>query len=246
MTLASESQASELRDSLDGAVLDGRSISVRPFRGAAERGAAGPSRPPMRAPRSEAEVADERERTLFIANLPGDCTESEVSQLIERAGAGPIEKLHLPMDPNGRRRGFGFVTLRDVAAARNAMSALKNAVIRDKMVTVDAARPKGDRPPPGVGGGPGDRGSFRPRPSLPPRRDSLDPAPRGFAEPSGAPPIERQTWDERRGGSSKQRTKKEVKKASKVRAVDRGRSRRESEGMRAPRAREFFEDWEEE
>jgi RNA recognition motif-containing protein len=260
VTLASESQANELRDQLDGALLDGRSISVRAFRGAAERGApergpGGFSRPPLRpSHRPEGgnpDAGDERERTLFIANLPLDCTEREVSQLIESAGAGPIEKLHLPMDPNGRRRGFGFVTLRDVAAARNAITALRSATIRDKAVTVDAARPKtdrNDRPPPGggPGGGPGDRSSWRPRPSLPPRRDSFEPAPRGFMEASSPPPIERQTWDERRGGPTKRGAKKEPKKQNKVRAADRGHNRRESEGLRAPRARELLDDWEDE
>jgi RNA recognition motif-containing protein len=254
VTLASESQANELRDQLDGSLLDGRSISVRPFRGAAERGApergpGGFTRPPMRSNRPEPnpDAGDERERTLFIANLPLDCTEREITQLIEGAGAGPIEKLHLPMDPNGRRRGFGFVTLRDVTSARNAISALRTATIRDKAISVDVARPKtdrGERPPPL--GAPGDRSSWRPRPSLPPRRDSFEPAPRGFMEASSPPPVERQTWDERRGGPSKQKAKKEPKKQNKVRATDRGHSRRESEGLKAPRARELLDDWEEE
>jgi nucleolin len=256
VTLASESQANELRDQLDGALLDGRSISVRAFRGAAERGApergpGGFTRPAMRSQRPDAnpDAGDERERTLFIANLPLDCTEREVSQLLESAGAGPIEKLHLPMDPNGRRRGFGFVTLRDVTSARNAITALRSATIRDKAVSVDVARPKtdrNDRPPPGAGAGPGDRSSWRPRPSFPPRRDSLEPAPRGFMEASSPPPVERQTWDERRGGPTKRGAKKEPKKQNKVRAADRGHNRRESEGLRAPRARELLDDWDEE
>jgi nucleolin len=254
VTLASEQQATQLRDALDGTVLDGRSISVRAFRGAAERGGPMPGggRPPLRSNRPEPnpDAGDERERTLFIANLPGDCTENDVSALIDRAGAGPIEKLHLPVDAQGRRRGFGFVTLKDATAARNAMTALRSATIRDKMITVDAARPKADRPPMsgGAPGGP-DRGPWRgSRPPLPPRShsDMMDRPPPRFSEPAAPPPVERQTWDDSRRGPAKQRgVKKETtKKKSNARAADRGRSRRESEGLRAPRAREFFDDWE--
>ena len=75
----------------------------------------------------------------------------------------------------------------------------------------------------------------------------MDRPPPRFSEPAAVPPVERQTWDDSRRGPAKQRglKKETTKKKSGARAAaDRGRSRRESEGMRAPRARDLFDDWE--
>ena len=60
----------------------------------------------------------------------------------------------------------------------------------------------------------------------------------------GPPPVERQTWDERRDPSK--RKKEPAPKKKKVRAAERGHSRRENEGFRAPRARGLMDDWDEE
>jgi len=57
----------------------------------------------------------------------------------------------------------------------------------------------------------------------------------------GPPPVERQTWDERRDPNK--RKKEPAAKKKKVRAADRGRSRREHEGFSAPRARGMMDDW---
>jgi hypothetical protein len=78
------------------------------------------------------------------------------------------------------------------------------------------------------------------------RRDAdtgLPSGPPAFSrDGGGGPPVERQTWDERRVVGK--RVKKETKR-KKVRTQDRGHSRRENEGFRAPRARGLIDDWEE-
>jgi RNA recognition motif-containing protein len=253
ITLASEDQAEQVRDALDGSLHDGRPISVRPFRGnrAGPGGAPGgypsrPSRGPSESGTSGERHAEDRDNTLFLANLPSDCREDELQEIFRDAGVGPILKLHLPVDPDGRRRGFGFVSLRDGATAREAVPKLRERTLRGRPLTVDVARPRGERP----GGGSADRpppgGGWRSRPPPPPRDGMAGGPPmRSFSSDGGGPPpVERQTWDERRDPSK--RKKEASPKKKKVRAADRGHSRREHEGFRAPRARGLMDDWDEE
>jgi len=259
ITLASEDQAEMVRDALDGSLHDGRPISVRPFRGNRNTPSAMPSRPPpYRGPSDPAPSgggggsagADDRENTLFLANLPSDCRDDELTEIFRDAGVGPILKLHLPVDPDGRRRGFGFVSLRDGAAARDAVPKLRERSLRGRPLTVDVARPRGERPagPGGNAGPPPAGGAWRSRPP-PPRQGEggmSGGAPmRSFpSEGGGAPPVERQTWDERRDPSK--RKKEAAPKKKKAGKVDRGHARRENEGFRAPRARGLLDDWDEE
>jgi RNA recognition motif-containing protein len=257
ITLASEEEAEQARGALDGSLHEGRPISVRPFRGNRTPGAGPmPSRPPR--PMGEAGPGggggglgdrEDRENTLFLANLPGDCREDELTEIFKDAGVGPIGKLHLPVDADGRRRGFGFVSLRDAAAARDAVPKLRERMLRGRPLTVDVARPRGERP-----GGSGERmasgssGTWSRRPP-PPRHDGGAPGGppmRSFSSDMGGgpPPVERQTWDERRDPNK--RKKEPAAKKKKVRATDRGRSRREHEGFSAPRARGMMDDWDDE
>jgi RNA recognition motif-containing protein len=254
ITLASEDQAEQVRDALDGSLHDGRPISVRPFRGNRPGPGGAPGGYPSRPPRGPSESgasgerhAEDRDNTLFLANLPSDCREDELQEIFRDAGVGPILKLHLPVDPDGRRRGFGFVSLRDSATAREAVPKLRERMLRGRPLTVDVARPRGERP----GGGGGDRpppgGGWRSRPPPPAREGGMAGGPpmRSFSnEGGGPPPVERQTWDERRDPSK--RKKEASPKKKKVRAADRGHARREHEGFRAPRARGLMDDWDEE
>jgi nucleolin len=256
ITLASEDQAEQVRDALDGSLHDGRPISVRPFRGNRPTGAAPggyPSRPPRGPSDSGASGerhAEDRENTLFLANLPSDCRDDELQEIFRDAGVGPILKLHMPVDPDGRRRGFGFVSLRDSTAAREAVPKLRERMLRGRPLTVDVARPRGERPSPGGGGDrpPPGGGAWRSRPPPPRGEGGMSGAPppmRSFSnEGGGPPPVERQTWDERRDPSK--RKKEASPKKKKVRAADRGHARRENEGFRAPRARGLMDDWDEE
>jgi RNA recognition motif-containing protein len=186
---------------------------------------------------------DDRENTLFLASLPSDIREDELTEIFRDAGVGPIAKLHLPVDADGRRRGFGFVALRDAAAAREAVPKLRERLLRGRPLTVDVARPRGERP-----GGSGERmasggsGTWSRRPPPPPGGGGGPPM-RSFSNDMGGgpPPVERQTWDERRDPNK--RKKEPAAKKKKARAADRGHSRRENEGFSAPRARGMMDDW---
>jgi hypothetical protein len=161
VTLASNEEANSARESLDGSFQGGKSISVRPFQnepprregGPLGRGPGGPGGP-MGPSSGGGGAASAPDRTLYVGNLPYDATVEEVEGLITATGSGPVVRVHLPMDPDGRKRGFGFVTMASADAAKGAIEALRGADIRGRRLVVNLAHPKGERP---AGEGPGPR-----------------------------------------------------------------------------------------
>ncbi len=166
VTLSSPAEAQAARDALDGSLQGGKSISVRPFQAEPpRRDGAGPISGGMGGPRPGGFTGGPRpqaapDRTLYVGNLPYDCTQQEVEVLINGAvnGEGQVVRVHLPTDPDGRKRGFGFVTMASAETAKSAAEALKTADIRGRRLVVNLAHPKGEGPPRrefGGGGGGG-------------------------------------------------------------------------------------------
>jgi hypothetical protein len=234
VTMSSEDQARDARQALDGSMQSGRSISVRPFQAA----------PPKRgdAPRTDAPSGGDRggteDRTLYLGNLPYDANSQEVEQMLERAGASSVVRVNLPLDPQGRPRGFGFVTFASAETAQAAVDALREAELKGRRVSASIAHARGERParpmrPPMGGGGP---------PPRPPRSDG----PRWSGNDFGEAPVpsDEGGGDERRGDGGRRRAgpggAKDNKK-KRGRPAERGRNRRDGEGLRAPRARGFYE-----
>lgn len=199
VTLSTPEEAQAARESLDGSYQGGKAISVRPFqaepprREGREFGAGPGGRPGERGPSSGggggggAGPAGAPDRTLYVGNLPYDASQEEVEALINGTGSGPVVRVHLPMDADGRKRGFGFVTMASAEAAKAAIEALRGADVRGRRLVVNLAHPKGEKP---AHDGPG--------PSGPPRSFGDRPD-RGFS--SGGPPPpppQRRTFDDRR------------------------------------------------
>jgi nucleolin len=167
VTLSTPTEAQAARDALDGSMQGGKSISVRPFQaepprrdgigaapGAPRMGGGGPMGPPgPRGPGGPSAQAPDR--TLYIGNLPYDATTEEVQTLINGVAPDSVVRVHLPMDADGRKRGFGFVTMASTEAAKAAEIALRTADLRSRRLVVNLAHPKGDRPAGGGGGGGG-------------------------------------------------------------------------------------------
>jgi RNA recognition motif-containing protein len=166
VTLATPQEAQAARDALDGSMQAGKSISVRPFQaepprrdgpgagprmGGAPGGAGGPGGP--RGPGGGGAQAPDR--TLYVGNLPYDATIEEVQTLVNSAVADSVVRVHLPMDADGRKRGFGFVTMASAEAAKTAEVALRSADLRARRLVVNLAHPKGERPARADGGGGG-------------------------------------------------------------------------------------------
>lgn len=160
VTLATPQEAQAARDALDGSLHAGKSISVRPFqaepprRGDGPMASGGPGGPRMGpgGPRPGA-GPQAPDRTLYVGNLPYDCTQEEVQLLVNGVAPDSVVRVHLPMDPDGRKRGFGFVTLASSEAAKTAADALRTADLRGRRLVVNLAHPKGEGPPRSAGGG---------------------------------------------------------------------------------------------
>jgi len=177
VTLDTEEQAERARSRLDGSLQSGRSISVRPFQGGQAR----------REPRGDAPTTPPEERTLYVGNLSYEATVDEVEQVLTAAGISPVLRVHLPVGPDGRPRGFGFVTLSSAEAVQQAVGLLQNAELRGRRVMVKVAHPRGSG-----ASGPQRGGYESPRGGYESPRGSAGAPPRSFAEPErgadGGPP----------------------------------------------------------
>jgi len=163
VTFSSPEEAAAARDALDGSLQAGRPVSVRPFS----------SEPPRREGGMSRERGDGaggggggggggagggpgvglEDRTLYVGNLPYDVTQQEVSSLFtDNALPAPV-RTHLPVGPDGRLRGFGFVTCSSSEAANQALATLRSLDVRGRRLMVNIAHPRGERP----AGGPGVR-----------------------------------------------------------------------------------------
>ncbi|MBI5532786.1 MAG: hypothetical protein HY898_08740 [Deltaproteobacteria bacterium] len=214
VTLSTQEEAEAARDSLDGSLQAGKSISVRPFQAEPPRKDAGGPGGPRSAPPAGGGFQSAPDRTLYVGNLPYDCSQEEIEGLIQGTGAGQIARVNLPMDPEGRKRGFGFVTMETPDAARAAMEALRGADLRGRRLVINIAHPKGERPAPrsdsfdGGGGGGPPRGPSSFDRGGPPRGGGGSGGDRPFRP---GPPFpmpgpdqpSRKTFDERRKGPPK-------------------------------------------
>ena len=151
VTFSSPEEATNARQSLDGSLQAGRSISVRPFssepprrgEGRPEGGGGGPGGGPG--------GGSNEDRTLYVGNLPYDASQQEVAQFLGEHGVTSIVRVHLPAGPDGRPRGFGFVTLGSAEAANQAIISLRGVEVRGRRLLVNIAHPRGSSP--GGGGG---------------------------------------------------------------------------------------------
>ena len=140
VTLATPQEAQAARDALDGSMQAGKSISVRPFQ----------AEPPRRDAAGRAPTAHGRRRRGRAApgarsrrpTAPSTSATSRTTRRRKRCRSSStapspdgVVRVHLPMDADGRKRGFGFVTMASPEAAKTAADALR------------AGRPS--RPPPG-------------------------------------------------------------------------------------------------
>ncbi len=167
VTFATSEEASAARDQLDGSLQAGRAISVRPFSsepprrgdapgfaGGGSAGGGGGGGPQMT-----------EDRTLYVGNLPYDTSQQEMTQIFTDNNIGPVARIHLPVGPDGRLRGFGFITMGTAEAANEAITTLRNFDLRGRRLMLNIAHPRGapgapggasDRPPrPAYGGGGG-------------------------------------------------------------------------------------------
>ena len=81
-------------------------------------------------------------KRIYVGNLSYDTTEDELRQLFGQHGE--VSSVSLITDrETGRPRGFGFV---EMEGADAAITALHNAEVGGRTLTVNEARPRNERP----------------------------------------------------------------------------------------------------
>jgi RNA recognition motif-containing protein len=195
---------------------------------------------------------------VYVGNLPFDAVEQDVTAFFAEAGFETVKRVHLPTDPEGRRRGFGFVTLEDEPAAKRAAESLDGASFRGRQLGVNLARRGGG--PPSAGGprsagpaaGPrggsswagassaGADGSSAPWRPRAPRAYDAPPPP----EPGGAgPPKDDEAWRAKKRPPVKDKKQKRARTLGTERTAV-PKQRRRNEEFRSSRAKDYIDDWE--
>ncbi len=83
---------------------------------------------------------------IFVSNIPFSANPEDIRELFEPYGN--VGRVNLITDrETGRPRGFGFVEMPNNGEAQAAISALQNAKIQGRQLTINEARPREPRPP---------------------------------------------------------------------------------------------------
>jgi nucleolin len=235
VTLATADEAASARQALDGSVQAGRPISVRPFKSEAPRRTEPPSR-------NQDRERSGSERTLYVGNLPYECSQQQVEELFNDQGVGPIVRVHIPASAEGRSRGYGFVTMGSADAATQAIETLRGVELHGRRLQVNVAQPRSERP--AAGGA--ERHERAPRPPREPRSVAPEgPRPNSFPpQPLDPVPF---FDDPVRAAGGRRRAERPEKAEKKKR---RGRSKGErAEGpprrSREQRHQRNWDDWDE-
>lgn len=81
---------------------------------------------------------------IYVGNLSQDVTEEELKK--EFQAFGEVASASIVMDKySGRPRGFAFVEMPSVSEGQAAIAGLNGKTIKDRTLTVNAARPREDR-----------------------------------------------------------------------------------------------------
>jgi RNA recognition motif-containing protein len=220
VTLSTPEDAANVRGSLDGSMQAGRSISVRPFSSEPPRRGEGVG---GRSDTASAGAGPAEDRTLYVGNLPYDTSQQEVTQLLEQNGVTPIVRVHLPAGPDGRLRGFGFITLGNAEAANAAIVSLRGVDIRGRRLMVNIAHPRGAAGAPGADRGPRPPG---PRPASSEGGWSQGPRPDRFSGPPPDPPRGVGRPESRRGRPGGSSDAEEAERAQLLQKKKKGAARR--------------------
>lgn len=89
---------------------------------------------------------------IYVANLSFDTKDDGLRDLFTPYGEVSSAKVIIDKVTN-RSRGFGFVEMPDDAAASKAIAELDGAMMQERSIKVNEAKPREDKPFGGRGGG---------------------------------------------------------------------------------------------
>ena len=82
---------------------------------------------------------------IYIGNMNYRTTEDDINSLFSKYGE--VESVKLISDrETGRAKGFGFVTMNDDAAAKEAIEALNEKEFEGRTLRINEAKPREERP----------------------------------------------------------------------------------------------------
>ncbi|MEM1054694.1 MAG: RNA-binding protein [Bacteroidota bacterium] len=91
---------------------------------------------------------------IYVANLPYSTTDDQLREAFE--AHGEVSNATVIKDrETGRSRGFGFVEMPNDEQAKAAIENMHDQEMGGRPLTVNEARPRGERPPRRDGGGGG-------------------------------------------------------------------------------------------
>ena len=89
---------------------------------------------------------------LYVGSLPYAVTGDQLSELFSQAGM--VVSANIILDKfSGRSKGFGFVEMSTEEESKKAIEMFNNYDLEGRNLVVNEARPMGDRPAGGGGGG---------------------------------------------------------------------------------------------
>jgi RNA recognition motif-containing protein len=89
---------------------------------------------------------------IYVGNLPYSVTDADLREAF--APYGDVDQINLITDKfTGESKGFGFVEMNSNSHADAAIKALNGTAMKGRNITVNQAKPKGDRPARPGGGG---------------------------------------------------------------------------------------------
>jgi len=247
VTLETPEQAERARSSLDGSFQAGRAISVRAFQGGTARKDGRSPEAPAVGPPAAGPAED---RTLYVGNLPYDATASEVEELLTRCGVAPVLRVHLPVGPDGRPRGFGFVTLASPEAVQQSLGALASADVRGRRVMVKVAHPRGSTQIAAARPGGMPRSPMRTSPSEPPsvryENANADPGGEGqYRPPTPSGEFEEDEEGARASAGGVRAAKDKKKKGAAAAAKRKGATGEDDRRRGGAASWQRWEDWDE-
>jgi len=82
---------------------------------------------------------------IYVGNMNYRTTEDEINELFGQYG--DVESVKLISDrETGRAKGFGFVTMSDDSAAKEAIEALNEKEFSGRTLRINEAKPREERP----------------------------------------------------------------------------------------------------
>lgn len=83
--------------------------------------------------------------SVYVGNLSYEVTSEDLSDVFSEYGT--IKRIHVPTDrETGRMRGFAFVEMEQESEEAAAIEALDGAEWMDRVIRVNPAKPRTDKP----------------------------------------------------------------------------------------------------